>query len=95
MTAPAAPPPPHPNMRVQQLVEQQIQEELRKNAKRAANRRSASTCRARKKVTAGMSSMVSCPDASSTDSELCCNDTLGFTGGFLHVAVRRTVLVQP
>lgn len=36
-------------MHVQQLMEQQVQEELRKSAKRAANRRSASTCRARKK----------------------------------------------
>lgn len=39
-----------PPLHVQQLMDQQIQEELRKNAKRAANRRSASTCRARKKV---------------------------------------------
>ena len=34
---------------MQQFVEMQAAEETRKNAKRAANRRSASTCRARKK----------------------------------------------
>lgn len=34
---------------VQRLVEQQVQEEMRKSAKRAANRRSATTCRARKR----------------------------------------------
>lgn len=38
-----------PNVHVQHIMEQQVAEELRKNAKRAANRRSASTCRARKK----------------------------------------------
>lgn len=38
-----------PSVHMQQLMEQQAAEELRKSAKRAANRRSASTCRARKK----------------------------------------------
>lgn len=36
-------------VQVQQLIEQQAHEELRKSVKRTANRRSASTCRARKK----------------------------------------------
>lgn len=38
-----------PTAHMQHLVEQQAAEEMRKSAKRAANRRSASTCRARKK----------------------------------------------
>ena len=40
---------PAPSVHMQQLMEQQAAEEMRKSAKRAANRRSASTCRARKK----------------------------------------------
>ncbi|CAN0183156.1 unnamed protein product, partial [Ascophyllum nodosum] len=40
---------PAPSVHMQQLMEQQAAEEMRKSAKRAANRRSASTCRVRKK----------------------------------------------
>lgn len=80
-TPPSPPQLPPPPMHVQQLIEQQMQEELRKDAKRAANRRSASTCRARKKVSAVVSSLIRRPDASPRLKFRAMN-TLGCTDSF-------------